>query len=116
METPELKNALIKSAEITIDECGFLTSWIHLDYGSTCQGFGNDVLYLPRSFKNHELKTMGGHFIFRCMEIAGVSKWSEMIGRPIRVKASDERVIEIGHFIKDDWFNPTKDFKEGYSK
>jgi hypothetical protein len=87
-----------------------LTGWLFLKYEAFCQNFGGRVLYLPASFIRHTVESPAGHWIFRVMEIAGVTKWSELPGKTIRVKAAPGKVIEIGHIIKDDWFNPEKDF------
>ena len=84
----EIKNAVIVSASITTEDHGLLTAWLTLDYGGSCQGFGGVALYLPKSFNHHTLNSPAGHFIFRCMEIAGVCKWDDIIGKTIRVKSS----------------------------
>jgi hypothetical protein len=107
----EIQNAVITSAEIRNDDHGLLTSWIMLDYGGSGQGFGGYGLYLPKSFKYHKLNSVAGHFIWRVMEIAEVTKWSELKGKTIRVKAEHGGVKSIGHIVKDDWFNPSEDFK-----
>jgi hypothetical protein len=109
----ETKNAIITSAEITNDEHGLLSAWITVDYGDSGQGFGGYALYLPKSFKHHNLNgpNYAGHFIWRVMEIAGVSKWSELSGKTIRVKCDWSQVFAIGNIIKGDWFNPSEDFK-----
>jgi len=108
----EEKNAIITSATITSDDHGCLSAWLSLDYGGSCQGFGGYVLYLPKSFAHHELKSVAGHFIWRVMEVAGVTRWGDLKGKTIRVKSEQSRVHAIGHIVKDDWFSPAVEFKE----
>lgn len=107
----EVKNAVIKSAEITSDDHGLLSAWLYLDYGGSGQGFGGYALYLPKSFSHHKINSPAGHFIWRCMEIAGVVRWSELAGKTIRVKGDHSGIDAIGHIVKDDWFSPKEDFK-----
>jgi len=106
------KNAIITDAEITSDDHGCLSAWIHLDYGGCSQGFGGYPLYIPKSSDNHKVESLAGHFIYRCLEVAGVTKWSQLAGKTIRVKAKHEEIIAIGHIINDDWFCPSEDFKD----
>lgn len=106
----EIKNATIESAEIDGDCHGLLSAWVYLDYGGAGQGFGGYVLYLPKSFTHHELKSHAGHFIYRVLEVAGVEKWSDLKGKTVRVDADYSSVKGIGHIVKDDWFYPDIDF------
>lgn len=106
----EMLNATIKSAKLLVTEQGFLSVEIQLQYAVMSQMFGGYVLYLPKSFKNHEKKSVAGMFIHRCMELAGVTEWSKMSGRNIRVMASETSISGIGHIINDDWFYPEKEF------
>lgn len=111
MENLEIKNAIIESAIIDTGDRGLLTAWLHMDYGGGGQGFGGFALYLPKDWKHFTNKgDFAGHFIFRCMEIAGVGQWDKMKGKTIRVKCTQGKIEEIGHIIKEDWFNPSKDF------
>ena len=116
MTMPEIRNAIIKSARITSDDHGLLSAWIDLDYGGSGQGFGGYCLYLPKNFEHHQLLSHAGHFIWRVMEVAGVDEWSRLVGKTVRVKSEHSKVHAIGHIVKDDWFNPSEDFKAEASK
>lgn len=106
-------NAIIESARITTEERGLLSAWLSLDYGGSGQGFGGFALYLPKSYRHHNPSgpNYAGHFIWRVMEIAGVSEWSQLKGKTIRVRQEHSTVHAIGHIVKDDWFAPSFDFE-----
>lgn len=110
VDKSEIVNAVIESAEITADDHGLLSAWLTLDYGGSGQGFGGYSLYLPKSFTHHTLESPAGHFIWRVMEVAGVTKWADLKGKTIRVDRTWNRVLGIGHIVKNDWFYPEKDF------
>lgn len=106
-----IKNAVITSATLEINDKGILDAWIFLDYGGTGQGFGGYCLYLPKSFKHHDMQSVAGHYLYRIMQIADVEKWDRLPGKSIRVKGTWNTIEAIGHIIKDDWFNPKADFE-----
>lgn len=110
MNNVEIKNAVIEKAVITSGDRGFLDCWLHLTYGGIGQGFGGYVLYVPKSWRHHSIESVGGHFIFRCMEIAGVTDWDRMPGRTIRVRGNHGGIKAIGHIVNEDWFCPADDF------
>jgi hypothetical protein len=111
-----IKNAVIESATISKDDHGLLSAWLMLSYGGSGQGFGGYTLYLPKGFAHSaNQKNYAGHFIWRCMEVAEVSEWGQLKGRCIRVKLEAEYsspIKAIGHIIKEDWFDPSADFKQ----
>jgi hypothetical protein len=110
MERTEIKNAIIKSAKITTRDGDFLTVWVDLDYGCMNQRFGGYALYLPKSFNHHALMSVAGHFIFRLMEVSGVTDFNDLAGKSIRVKCTHTGIDAIGHIVKDDWFFPVHEF------
>ena len=106
-----IQNALIESVSLDDGDRGMLTGWLYLDYGGSGQGFGGHCLYLPKSYRHHEVKSFAGDFIFRCMQIGGVSSWQKLQGKSIRVDVRDGLIAGIGHIVKDDWFYPKNDFE-----
>lgn len=109
----ETMNAVITYAKITNDDHGLLTAYIGLSYGDGgAQAFGGYSLYLPKSF-THSKREAGyaGHFIWRVLEVAGVSEWSELVGKTVRARAEHSKVHAIGHIIKNDWFCPAEEFR-----
>lgn len=108
----ETSNAVIKSATITNADHGILSAWVQLDYGGSGQGFGGYALYLPKHFQNAitNQRNHAGHFLWRVMEVAGVSEWGQLPGKTVRVQCEHSKVHSIGHIVKDDWFNPSADF------
>ena len=108
----EIRNAIIESATLDDADRGFLNASLTLDYGGIMQGFGGYCLYVPKSFKHHKIESVAGHFIWRCMEVAGATDWSDLPGKTIRARIDDGLVKAIGHIVKDDWFCPADDFKE----
>jgi hypothetical protein len=106
----DVRKAIIESASLTTADRGFLDAWLSLDYGGSGQGFGRYCLYLPKSFTHHKIESFAGHFIFRVLEIAGVTDWAKLPGKTIRVRCEHSKVHAIGHIVKDDWFNPSEEF------
>ncbi len=107
----EIKNAIITKTTLTIEDHGCLMGWIILDYGGAGQGFGgHNLCTLPELQKDYK-QGVAGHFICRILQIAGVTKWDQLLGKTIRVKCENNMIKAIGHIVKDDWFNPKIDFE-----
>ena len=107
------RNAIIKHADLFIEDHGLLTIFLTLEFDGSGQGFGGYALYADREFKNGRLERSSnhcGHFVWRCLEIAGVQRWHDLVGKTIRVRQCNRDIEAIGHIVKNDWFFPRKDF------
>lgn len=111
----DVLNAIIRRAELSSDDHGVLSGWVHVDLGGSSQGFGGIVLYLPKAARNHRLMSPAGHWIWRVMEVAGVTSWGDLPGKTIRIQKEDYNspIVKIGHIVKNDWFCPSEDFAGG---
>lgn len=109
-----IENAIIKSADLTMEDHGCLTLWLHVEgcgwgcgIGGYCIGKG----YLDA--KEFTGFAKGIEEIMRVMDTVGVSKFSELKGKHIRVEVDGwgSGIKKFGHIIKDKWF----DYEEFYS-
>jgi hypothetical protein len=106
----ETRNAIIGSARFDTERG--LSAWLALEWEGGGQGFGGYLLYAPKGWKAHDHPgDFTGHFIWRCLEVAGVDDWSKLAGRSIRMKHEHSKVHAIGHIVKDIWFNPQEEFE-----
>jgi hypothetical protein len=103
----DIRNAIVKSVSLSSADHGCLSAWLHLDYGGSGQGFGGYNLFVPdRPDSTISHANYAGHFIWRCMEVAGVTEWKDIPGKTIRVRGTHAGIEAIGHVIKDLWFCP----------
>lgn len=109
----EIKNAIIENVKLSFEDRGVLDCWVTLDYGGTGQGFGGYSLYLPKSFRHHNVDSVAGHHLYRIMEVSGVTDFSSMKGKAVRVAAENGLIKGMGHITKDDWYYPSKEWSKG---
>lgn len=100
----EIKNAIIDDTIITNNDHGVLSIWLSVKDSTGVQGFGGYGLYDPVKGDRGT-----GLWLWRIMEIAGVSRWEELTGKVIRIKSDISRIYAIGHIINDDWFCPDEE-------
>jgi hypothetical protein len=114
---PEMRNAIIESTMLGIEDHGILTALILLDFGGSGQGFGGYALDTYNIEKGERVPSPGcGFFIQRVLEVVGVERWEELPHKHVRVIADGGKVHAIGHIIKNKWFYPEKEFKALYGE
>lgn len=110
----KIENARIGNADLSMEDHGCLTFNMELNgggwgcvYGGYCIGKG----YLGA--REFEGSVKGNEYIMRIMDTVGVSKFSDLEGKYIRVatKGLGSVIKIIGNIIKDQWFDPEQFFK-----
>lgn len=108
MSQREIKNATVKSTRLGFDRGVFLCGWLTLDYGGAGQGFGGYMLGSKSSDEGP--KGYAETWLVRILDVLDVEKWEDLPGTPCRVDAEHGRVHGIGHYLKEEWFYPEKEF------
>lgn len=109
MEDTEIKNARIEDTFLGIEDHGFLTFWLYLDYGGIVQGFGGYVLDRPGEMKKDSAL---GWVVRRLLEVVGVQEWDQLQKKYVRVECSWDKIYRIGNIIEDKWFDPVVELKK----
>lgn len=110
IEKVEVRNAVIQSTMLGVEDHGILTCMIHTSSGVVGQGFGGWAFdaWNERA-KRREGTAWGMHFVGLLLSTLEVGSWEKLPGTPCRVRATHNKIVAIGHFIRDRWFEPEKD-------
>ncbi len=106
----EERNAVISSATMEIEDHGSLSSFVHLSWSGAGQGFGGHVL--GRSEVRGDHGAYCATWVLGILRAAGVTKWSDLPGKVVRIRHEWNKVHAIGHAIDDDkWFSADDEFE-----
>lgn len=112
----EIKNAIITSTMLGIEDHGIMSFYLYLDYGGSGQGAGGWCLDTPIEQGGtfiRRIGTAGGlTLIMEILKIANVEKWEDLKGKYIRVKSDYGKVHAIGNILTDKWLDFEQFFKE----
>jgi len=104
-----IENAKITSVSLSMADHGCLTFMIYLEgsgwgvvYGGYCIGHG----YLGADDFRAESGS-GLEAMMRIMDVVGVDKWENLVGKYVRVKTEGwgGTVDIIGNIVEDKWFD-----------
>jgi len=117
MSESEIKNAVIESTMLGVEDRGIFSFSLTLNYGGSGQGAGGYVLDKPIKDKNgtfikREATSLAGKLIMKILDVVGVEKWEDLKGQHIKVRASWDSVYAIGNFLEDKWLDFEEFFKE----
>lgn len=113
----EIENAKIFSADLSMEDHGVLTFDLVLEGNGWGCNFGGRVLgkgWLGASDDDFEGYAAGTEVIMRIMNVVGVTRFSELKGKYVRVKHEGwgKEISAIGNIIEDKWFS----YKEFFAK
>lgn len=113
MSLVKIRNGVIKEARIYVEDHGLLTSSIGIDYGGdyggAFQSFGG---YSFGGFRDKKLKgDYMGLWVRGIFRVTEKDDWNRLPGTPVRVETDTGVITKIGHFLKDEWFDPGEEYK-----
>ena len=107
----EICNAKITNVSISMADHGCLTFQVYLDGAGWGCGFGGYCIgngYLGADEDDFTAESGDGLVaMMRIMDVVGVEKWEDLQGKYVRckVKGWGDGIDEIGHIMKNKWFN-----------
>jgi len=109
----KIENAIITSTMLGYEDHGILTCGFQLDRQLGSQGFGYYALAGKDITSNY-----GIEFVKKILNTVGVDTWEELKGKHIRIKVGrswGSKIVAIGNFMSDVWFDP-EEFSKSYRK
>jgi hypothetical protein len=110
-----IKNVIIKSTKLGIEEHGIFTAYLHLEGDGWGCGFGGYAMDTWIDRENKRVGTrFGCDFITGVLKTLEVDSWENLKGKMVRAETEGwgGKILRIGHPIKDIWFDPKQLAKE----
>lgn len=109
-ERIELHNAQIIGVALGVSDRDYTTCLLELHYGTAKQLFGGYPFDEPIKVEGHPRMRFGTafgmEFIRRLLAVLELKRWEDLRGAHCRVHCSKNKVHDIGHILKDQWFSP----------
>jgi hypothetical protein len=111
MSTRKILNGKIENTTLLIER-GSLTCYLFIDHEEGNQAFGgwsfgSRRIYDPKD----EVGNFGSWFITRLLTTFKVNAWEDLINTPIRISIENEKIISVGNYYKDEWFEPAAEIE-----
>lgn len=106
-----IENAVINSVMLGYEGHGIFTCWLMLSGDGWGIGFGGYALDTYDNTQNKRVGTVYGmNYIIELLKTFEVETIDELKNKPLRVVFDGDKfsssIIKIGHFMKDNWFDP----------
>lgn len=107
VEKVERQNAKITVVMLGYEDHGIFTCMVGLQYDGGGQSFGGYGLDEWNENEKQRVGTAYGlDWIIQLLKVLEVHNIKELEGQPVRVEADHSKVYRIGHFLKEQWFDP----------
>jgi hypothetical protein len=101
----EVYNARIESTQLGYLAHGVLTCLWQLAFRGVGQGFGGWNFGTGPGSMPAQAKALAA-CLGDLLRVAGVKTWEEVSGRLVRVELEGNKILRVGHILKDIWFHP----------
>ena len=112
MSETTIENAKIRSTMLGREDHGIMTAYIEVEAPGWGCAFGGYVFDEWQGERGKDGRRVGNaygtEFIARVLATLEVSSWERLPGTVLRVETEGwgGRIRRIGHFLKDQWFDP----------
>ena len=110
-----IENVVIEGVMLGFEDHNIMTCMVHVKGDMLNQGFGGYALdTYDKQFKRRVGTAYGMEWLIRLMNTVGAREFKELKGMYVRIEADEYHIYQIGHIVKEQWFNPEemKHFKE----
>ena len=110
-----IENVVIEGVMLGFEDHNIMTCMVHVKGNERNQGFGGYPLGKYDKLLERQVGTAYGmEWLMRLMNAIGAREFKEMKGMYVRIEADEYKIFQIGHIVKEQWFNPEemKHFKE----
>lgn len=107
----KIQNGIITGTTLGFDDHGIMSCRLTIEMGAYCQWFGQGFGGYAFDEVTQETRqrmgcAYGMKFIVGILKTLEVNSWERLPGTHIRVERGEHGIARIGHFLKDQWFDP----------
>src|SRR6516164_741748 len=106
-----IENCRIKSTMLGNEDHGIFTCYLYLEGDGWGCGFGGYAMDVWTESKKRRVgSAYGMEFIKAILRTLELERWEQLPGTLLRAESEGVggKIIRIGHYMKDKWFNPAE--------
>jgi len=96
----EINNGVIDNVQLGTVDYGYMSLVVVIKFDSVSK----------QAFGTHDLRyeEYGLNYLSSFLAAIGKSDFCNLIGTPVRVKRNRDKIMAIGHYLNDKWFEPER--------
>lgn len=102
-----IENAKIVRTSLGVEDHGIMTAYLHMEFACGGQAFGGYALdQYNKTCKSRHGSDFGMEFVKQVLSVLEVTDWEKLPGTFCRIERENGLIVRIGHFMKENWFDP----------